>query len=199
MLWLREQLTYGNFLVRNDELVLGLGLVCVDVLVCIHQIYPRRIHEDCSSLMESVQNLSYVGDKRAFEVLPPILMHPHETVSVQQVWSTLDTNGYFNSQPSLYLDHVLLGAAILPVGGVSNPVLLLANHEKKQVVACLYDVMFSHLESDLYRQRGNPSDIEIHWKGFELSVGNSEKFYRSPPYGCSLRRTTVSSIFINEL
>lgn len=127
--------------------------------------------EDCVTLTEAVQTLASIGNESGFFPLPPILLNDSEQPSRQQLFGTSSSSeNVYTAGPAPWLGHgALIGGAVLELAGVAKPVLIFADHSAKRVTCIATEAPLSQLESDFFKFRAEPSEIEIKWKGFELA------------------------------
>lgn len=127
--------------------------------------------EDCVTLMESIQSLASIGNESGFSPLPPILLNDSEQPSRQQLFGTESSGGnVYTAGPAPWLGHgALIGGAVLELAGVAKPVLIFADHVAKRITCIATEAPLSQLESEFFKFRAEPSEIEIKWKGFELA------------------------------
>ena len=138
----------------------------------------KTLAEPPGSLEDAVRVVAATGDYAAFDPLPPILMHNSEKVSAQKLWGGLHESRIASAnyrpgapKPPEATDR-LLGGAIVSLQEAPHPVLLYM--QQKTIVARVYDVPMSALESGLYARREAATPLETKWKGPELAPAHAE-------------------------
>lgn len=133
------------------------------------------LHEAPLDLQEAVQAAAAIGDRKEFDPLPPVFLHGGAETMAQKLWggmmaSQVKHATYSSGRANRISTERLLGAAILPLGGRSHPVLLYFTDTT--VVARVNETPMSTLELQLYAHQQSPSPLEARWKGSELAASH---------------------------
>lgn len=120
----------------------------------------------------AIVKFASIGDRAAFDVLPPVLLYPSPKISHQKLWSSINGSGSAAYTPGpprpVAKDDKVLGGAIFDFDESSScPALLYSNGDL--ITMRVYNSPLSTLESKLYEERQSASPLEVAWKGVELA------------------------------